>query len=222
MRKTFINICAVLAAVSACRLDTVGLQKEYSAKRDSCQELAELKVEWEAQRSSELQESKMRNAKLVDVFTDCMSAQNWDVGRPKEMDKLKDTPATIPTEERLVNRGVGVGVGPSYALEKQPVTTESALAPHDPNLAVRSSSIAEPAGFEPQVPPVTTQPYPSNVQPVVAPLPVPAEANTATLPDSTTLVPPSSPAPSPVHKRPVPKPMTEEERLKQLLEKDSR
>lgn len=145
------TILFCLLALGACG-ETVEIQKQYTASRDTCQLYAEGRINLVESRNQGESSSKARNTKLVESFNQCMNTHSWDMGKPKDVAVAAKPKTPPPTELR--NTGVGIGVGPTYHLEEVPVegsTAHQIVARRPSSYTAPEVSIAPPNGSKPVI-----------------------------------------------------------------------
>jgi|AACY02.16.fsa_nt_gi hypothetical protein len=85
----------VSAVVSAC-MEQTSVQKDYVLMRDECQLFAEGNIN-RFMTPDQGTDIRVRNAKLVTLFSDCMFEHGWTVATPKreedDLPELNDVPA---------------------------------------------------------------------------------------------------------------------------------
>lgn len=90
LRKNFprrVSLAVLLAAsvgLAACE-EHMGVQVNYTKIRNACQDGAEQKVAKESQARAKPMEAKEKNARLVKEFNNCMLANDWDLGKPRDV-----------------------------------------------------------------------------------------------------------------------------------------
>ena len=98
MQARYVSVWLLLAlALGACRHDSMSIQKEYLAAYGACTSEAEGNTE---------------------RFQRCMESNRWQLST----EKVEKTEAG----QAMRNRGVGIGVGPGYALERPGAGASSA------------------------------------------------------------------------------------------------
>ena len=112
--------CIAMITLAACTSHT-SVQRGYVADRDGCQVAAESNLA-SVMRPEDAENIKLRNAKLVTLFSDCMFQRGWTVATPSKA-PLKADPGV----------GVGASIRPGRDFVPTPEPTQNPqLRQHTP------------------------------------------------------------------------------------------
>ena len=162
-------------------VDQTSIQSDYLSERDDCQSEAEDRIDDYSEGADEA-DIRLRNSKLVSLFSDCMFEHGWTVAAP-ERESGKDGPPELDARKTATSHDTSVGVGDT----------------------IKPGQVVEPPTQGHPAQPYQGQPHPAQPQPAyapaVVPAPIPAQPTTSLPPPPPgyqyQLIPATSPPPPP-------------------------
>lgn len=188
---------------SSC-LDQTSIQRDYISERSGCQSEAESRIS-EYQGELAGADARATNAKLVSLFSDCMSERGWSVASPTRDKPTEENP--LEAARKTQAQAAQPNTQPAAAPAPQPAPVYAPAAAQQP-APVYYQQVPAPAPIYPQqqVAPNTPMQAPVYYQQVPAPQPIYPQQQVAPVYYQQVPAPTYAPQPAPIYLQQAPNP----------------